>query len=206
MIPNQRTSPRKQPRQRRAQATVDAILQATARILVRDGYDRTNTNRVAEEAGVSIGSLYQYFPSKEALVSALVDEHIEKQMQLLAENVTALRDAPLEIAVRTYVAAQLEAHALEPELHRVFVEQLPRIEGFERLREMNQQAQALVSAYLASRRAHVRPRDLDVAAFLLVHAVEAATHALILEQPALLRSPQMIDEITELVVRYLRKD
>ena len=60
------TSPRRRPRQARAQATVDAIVKATARVLVDEGYDRASTNRVALAAGVSIGSLYQYFPSKEA--------------------------------------------------------------------------------------------------------------------------------------------
>ena len=69
--------PRRRPRQARAQATVDAIIQATARVLIEDGYDRASTNRIAQAAGVSIGSLYQYFPSKEALVAALVEEHFD---------------------------------------------------------------------------------------------------------------------------------
>lgn len=199
-------APRKQPRQPRAQATVGAILRAAARLLCRDGYDKTNTNRIAEEAGVSIGSLYQYFPSKEALVAALVEEHAAKQMQLLAQAVVDLRDVPLEDAVHRFIAAQLEAHALEPELHRVLVEELPRTAGFERLREMSSQAQHLLLGYLEANRARIRPKDLDVAAFLLVHAVEAATHAAIVEQPTRIRSPELASELAELVLRYLRKD
>ena len=58
--------------------TVEAILDATARVLVREGYARTSTNRVAAVAGVSIGSLYQYFPNKESLVAALVADIIVK--------------------------------------------------------------------------------------------------------------------------------
>jgi AcrR family transcriptional regulator len=57
-------NPRKTPRQARARATFDAILEAAARILVNEGYDRLNTNRIAEIAGVSVGTLYQYFPTK----------------------------------------------------------------------------------------------------------------------------------------------
>src|SRR5262249_30364756 len=64
------TSPRKYASQARSCATVDALVEATARILVREGFDRASTNRIAEVAGVSIGSLYQYFPSKEAPRSA----------------------------------------------------------------------------------------------------------------------------------------
>ena len=66
-----RTTPRKRPRQDRSKATVDSILDATARVLVRHGFDGLTSNAVAEIAGCSIGSLYQYFPNKEALVAAL---------------------------------------------------------------------------------------------------------------------------------------
>jgi AcrR family transcriptional regulator len=62
---------------------VDAILSATARILCGTGYDRASTNRIALAAGVSVGSLYQYFPSKEALVAALVERHTESMMSLV---------------------------------------------------------------------------------------------------------------------------
>jgi AcrR family transcriptional regulator len=80
------TNPRRRPRQARAQATVEAIIKATARVLIEEGYDHASTNRIAQAAGVSIGSLYQYFPSKESLVSALVDEHIHKMMTALSRK------------------------------------------------------------------------------------------------------------------------
>ena len=68
-----KTAPRKRPTQERSREMVETILEATARVLVKDGFERTTTNRVAEAAGVSVGSLYQYFPSKEALVATLVE-------------------------------------------------------------------------------------------------------------------------------------
>ena len=70
------TSPRKSATQERSKATVDALLSATARVLVKEGHDRASTNKVAETAGVSIGSLCRYFPSNEALVSAVIDRHV----------------------------------------------------------------------------------------------------------------------------------
>jgi AcrR family transcriptional regulator len=69
------TNPRKSASQKRSRVTVDTLLEATARVLVKQGYDRASTNRIAATAGVSIGSLYQYFPNKEALVAALVARH-----------------------------------------------------------------------------------------------------------------------------------
>ncbi|MBE9008662.1 helix-turn-helix transcriptional regulator [Pseudanabaenaceae cyanobacterium LEGE 13415] len=70
MTAKHRTIHRKLPQQGRSKLTVDAILTATAHILIEDGYDKASTNRIAERAGISIGSLYQYFPNKESLMVA----------------------------------------------------------------------------------------------------------------------------------------
>ena len=76
-----RRNPRRTPRQGRAQATVDAVVEATARILVEDGYGPLSTNRIAKRAGVGIGTLYQYFPDKEAIVEALIDRLVAEQIE-----------------------------------------------------------------------------------------------------------------------------
>src|SRR5262245_64556673 len=120
------TSPRKHASQARSRATVDALVEATARILIREGFDRASTNRIAEVAGVSIGSLYQYFPSKEALVAAVIDRHNQHIMQVVGAALTEVAAQPIEQAVRKMVATALEAHRIEPKLHRVLAEQIPR--------------------------------------------------------------------------------
>ena len=81
-----KTTVRKRPRQERARVTVDALLDATAQVLIKDGYDGLSTNRVAAVAGVSVGSLYQYFPSKEALVAALLDRYSDSTRMLVSEH------------------------------------------------------------------------------------------------------------------------
>jgi AcrR family transcriptional regulator len=206
MLADERFSPRKRPRQRRAQVTVEAILRAAAQVLEQEGYEAANTNRVAEIAGVSVGSLYQYFPNKEALVAALIDEHVDHQMQLLVQTLAELRDESLECVVRRFVCAMLDAHRLEPRLHRVLCEQIPRLAGYERIAEFNKQAQALVHAYFSHHQARFRRLDLDVAAFLVVRSVEASTHAAVIEEPDLLHHPAFAEEIAQLVLRYLLKD
>src|SRR5690242_21861949 len=80
------TNPRKEACQERSRATVDALVQATARILVKEGFDKASTNRIAQVAGVSVGSLYQYFPSKEALVAAVIERHQQALMQTVREE------------------------------------------------------------------------------------------------------------------------
>src|SRR5690242_11966063 len=98
-----RTAPRKKATQARAQATIEAIMRATAHILVKDGYDRASTNRIAARAGVSIGSLYQYFPSKEALVAALMERHMEEMAEVARSALARIATLPLEEAVEEAV-------------------------------------------------------------------------------------------------------
>jgi AcrR family transcriptional regulator len=196
------TRPRKQAVQARSRATVDVILKATARILVADGYDRASTNKVAARAGVSIGSLYQYFPSKEALVAALLERHLEEMGQVLRAAFPRLAAAPLEQAAEEMVRLMVSAHAVDPELHRVFVEQVPRIGKLERIQSTEQEMIGLVRAYLEPRRDQLIVDDLDLAAFIVVGITESLTHAAVLTRPDLLGEP-FVREVSAVVVRYL---
>ena len=113
------TKPRKAASQERSRATVDALVEATARILVRQGFDKASTNRIADVAGVSIGSLYQYFPSKEALVAAVIERHQHEIMQTVRGELARALALPLQQGVRSLVAAAVKAHRVDAKLHRV---------------------------------------------------------------------------------------
>jgi AcrR family transcriptional regulator len=197
---------RKMPKQARAQATVDAILTATAELLVELGYDRTTTNAIARRAGVSIGSLYQYFPNKEALLTALCEFHMTEMTTLLIGEIAGLRGQPLDEAIRPLVKALLRAHAVAPALHRVFIEQVPRINGLERVQQLDRMLIDVLRSELERRPEKLRPRDLELAVFILVHSVQAVTHAAILERPDALSDDALADEICALVLRYLVAD
>jgi AcrR family transcriptional regulator len=183
---------------------VEAILSATARILVKEGYDHASTNKIAELAGVSIGSLYQYFPNKEAIVAALLDRHMNDMTQLLIRAAQESVGWPLERAARHIIEAMIDAHRVDPELHKVFVEQLPRFGRLDRVHQIEEDGLALVKQYLELHRDAIGVRDLEMAAFVVVHAVESLTHAAVVLHPDLLESDRLIDETTAMVVRYLR--
>jgi AcrR family transcriptional regulator len=198
------TTPRKDATQERSRATVDALLAATARVLVREGYDRASTNKIAHAAGVSVGSLYQYFPGKEALVAAVIHHHIGEIMDLVRASLVRVATLPLADAARELVSVMIDAHRIEPKLHRVIVEQIPRVGDLEHIEKVDDEAIALVRAYLESRKAEIAVADLDLAAFVAVTSVMALTHAAVLRRPSLLEDGRFVDEVASLVVRYLR--
>jgi len=201
------TNPRKHASQQRSRATVDALVEATARILVREGFDKASTNRIAEKAGVSIGSLYQYYPGKEALVAAVVDRHHQELMQVVRGALADVAALPIEEAVRRLVTVAIEAHRIDPRLHRVIAEQIPRTGRLENVGAFNRETFALFRAYLERRRDELRPVDLGLAAFVCVTSIEALTHTAVLHRPDVLSDEAvgtLVDEATRLVVGYLR--
>ena len=201
------TNPRKQASQQRSRATVDALIEATARILVREGFDAVSTNRIAEQAGVSVGSLYQYFPGKEALVAAVIDRHHRELMQVVRGALAEVASDPIEEAVRKLVAVAIKAHRVDPKLHRVLTEQIPRTGRLEKVETFSRENYALFRAYLERHRDEVRAVDLGLAAFVCVTSIEALTHSAVLHHPEVLSGEAiagLIDEATRLVVGYLR--
>ena len=198
-----RTTPRKRPRQARSRATVDTVLEATARVLVKRGFDGLTTNLVAEAAGVSIGSLYQYFPNKAALVAALIEKHLEDMTSLCLSELTRVAWLPAAEAVRSVIEVMIRAHAVEPELHHVLTEQIPRIGRMAKLHELDGLTHHMMTGLLATRKAELAIEDPDMAAFVLVAAIEAITHRAALFSAELLRDPRLVDETCSMVCRYL---
>jgi AcrR family transcriptional regulator len=198
-----RTTPRKRPSQARSRATVDTVLEATARVLVKRGFDGLTTNLVAEAAGVSIGSLYQYFPNKAALVGALIEKHVEDITSLCLSELARVAALPMAQAIRCMVELMIRAHAVDPELHRVLTEQVPRVGRMAKLREVDALCHRMVAGLLATRKAELAIEDPGVAAFVLVSSLEAITHRAALFSPELLCDPRLIDETCAMFRRYL---
>ncbi len=200
------TKPRKFASQERSRATVDALLDATARILVKEGFDKASTNRIAEVAGVSVGSLYQYFPSKEALVAAVIERHQQEIMQTVRHELADVLAQPVGKAVRKLVAAAVKAHRVDPRLHRVLAEQIPRVGKLERLETFNRENYILFRAYLERHRGELRTDDLELASFICVTSIEALTHNAVLHYSKVFSDETieaLIDETARLVTGYL---
>lgn len=181
--------------------TVEALLDATAQVLRKDGYDGLSTNRVAALAGVSVGSLYQYFPSKEALVAALLDRYSESTRELVDGLLAAHAHAPCDVVATALVSAMIDLKRAAPRLAKVLREETPRVGRMRRYETQLGELVVRVAAYLRTR-PEVRVPDVDLAAFLAVHAADHLTHALVTERPEVPRDVA-IREVTAFLVRAL---
>jgi AcrR family transcriptional regulator len=194
---------RRQPKQRRAQLTVEAMLDAAVRILKREGVEAITTNRVAEVAGVSIGSVYQYFPDKGAIFAALHRRHVEEIDRLIEGRLVEYASSPLDELIRAIVEGMIEAHTGDPKLYEVLGTQVPHRAGG--TRDFAVRLHGAFRLALASRAREMKKgRDLDKAAFIVANMVEALSHGAALRRPASLSLADAKDEAVLAVLAYLR--
>ncbi|MDB5775310.1 MAG: TetR family transcriptional regulator [Herbaspirillum sp.] len=197
--------PRKEPRQARSKAMVDTILDATARVLIERGYAKTNTNAVAETAGISVGSLYQYFPNKNALVIALQERHVGKMLNLYREVTSNMPpDGTLAGECQALIDALVHAHLLEPELNRILEEEVP---GFHMANDSELKLKFFeqTKLLLTRHRNELTIADLDLAAFVVVRIFKVLIKAVVLPVPAGVDASKLQAEILPAVLGYLRQ-
>ena len=195
---------RKQPKQRRATATVDAILEAAARILVESGYATASTNRIAERAGVGIGSLYEYFPGKEAVFAELRRREMARWYAKLRAGPTS--GAPRDV-IAHIVRTQIAYASANPRLYAALETEVPRaavadVQGF-----IQDDFFALSSAYLEANRDLLRPKaPISFVVEFLARWVSSTVHGFAMHAPAALHAEHLEAELIDAVTRYLLAD
>ncbi|WP_443113200.1 TetR/AcrR family transcriptional regulator [Herbaspirillum seropedicae] len=195
--------PRKEPRQARSRAMVDTILDAMSRVLVERGYAKTNTNLVAESAGISVGSLYQYFPNKDALIFALRERHATRMLALFEDAVAHIDDAgTLSSDFDQVISAVVAAHLLEPELNRILEEEFPAY-NLPVSTEIRQGFFEAIHRVLEKHRDSITTPDLDLAAFVLQRMLKALIKAVVLTGPGGVPPGSVRSEILPAVIGYL---
>jgi AcrR family transcriptional regulator len=183
---------------------VRAILEATVQILDREGLDAATTTRVAEVAGVSIGSLYQYFSHRDAILKALQDREFERTLAFM-QRVLAdgnLDEAP-EKMVRAVLRGLAELYMASPGLHRVLAIEGLRVARAERVHAFDLRVIEVVRHFLSATKAPILRRNVEAAAFLVYQSVRANMLAYLLERPPGLDAEGLIEELTNLVTGYL---
>jgi len=197
--------PRKRPRQQRSKRMVESILAAAAKILIEDGYESLSTGQVAKRAGVSIGSLYQYFPNKEAIIAELVRKLTIDATTAVSANMDGLADRPLEEAVRamlTMVVGLVEQHGdLGREL-LIAAQQMGVLPG---IRMVEQRISEAGRRYLMRHRDEVRVQDIDQAIFVTFNAAVFVIFRSVFAPPGFMTRQQLIDELYRMIIGHLTR-
>ncbi len=201
MPPRRKTQPRKIPKQSRSRELVAAIVEAATRILSTKGYAGTNVNQVAELAGVSIGSLYQYFPSKEALVGAVADKLGADTAALVAERTAGLEHAAPREAIHAVVECLVAAYRLNPPLRRLIRDEVPEAVPHFATPDVDMHLRAAIVDYLQTHRAHLRPANLELAVTIIFKTAES-----VCEHTTAWPHDEVTGELTTMLERYLLRD
>jgi AcrR family transcriptional regulator len=175
-------SPRKSPIQERSRRTVERILDAAARIFHEQGYAGATTNDIADEADVSVGSLYQYFPNKDALLVALTKRHIEAATAGITELLRGLdADSGFDAIIRNVVDFLVQQHELD-ELHLLVMHRAPRTHEIYVELERARSQLVDVTCHLLMTRID-DPARRSLIARMVVATIDASVHDVILRQP-----------------------
>jgi AcrR family transcriptional regulator len=179
------------------------MLEAVVRIIKAKGIKAVTTNRVAEVAGVSIGSLYQYFPDKRAIFIALHQRHMEEIDRLVNRTLAGHAHSSLDKLIHAIVDAMVDAHATDPELHGVMFSEIPhRPEGTQDFAVRLHGSFRL--AISSKARELKRGRDLDKLAFVVAHMVDSLAHGAVLRRPPGVSLTAAKEEAVRAILAYLR--
>lgn len=190
------------PKQARSRATVEAILDGAVRVLEREGADAATTTRIAEVAGVSVGTLYQYFSERDAIYDALQDREFERAKEMLLSQLSGKMSSERELAF-SIISGLLALYRQSPALHRLLAIDGLRIAPTDRVQAFDHQVVELLRGFFEATPLRIVRRNRHAAAFVLYHSVRATMLAAILEENIGLTDEILVEELTDLVVSHL---
>jgi AcrR family transcriptional regulator len=198
-----RFSPRKTPQQERSRTTYASLVESAARVLARRGFEAFTTNEVAELAGVAIGSLYEYFPTKQVLVAEVVRRTMS---EITAELSAAARvDArPLRERLEAWVRAAADALGRRAKLTRVIWTQVPFLWELDEVRALPLQLTQLSRAMLSAQREPWVERDPEASAYVMMVMVRAALLDSVVALPEGLSQERVQRTLVDLLEQLLR--
>jgi AcrR family transcriptional regulator len=192
--------PRKSPVQARSSASVEAILDATIQVLLKVGKEQLTTTRVAMRAGVSVGTLYQYFPNKSALLRAALRRHLEHMREAMREVIPRLEGAPVEEMMATVATTFLAAKMREPKTGVALYAVSGDVDGFSVAREIGDELQGTVVALLKT--AKERVAEPEAVASVLLGAMGGVSRRLVESKDPERSYPAFRQELDAMVRGY----
>jgi AcrR family transcriptional regulator len=196
--------PRKQPVQARSEATVAAIFEATIQVLLAVGYRQLTTTRVAERAGVSVGTLYQYFPNRQALIAAVIERHLEETAALVEHDCRTLAGRSLDEMAAGLVDAIIKAKCQRIEISRAMQEPLADIGGVPLVKAAANKAAAFVAEMLTDCR-DAAFDDVHRLAFLIVTSCRSLLQSAIVDRASSSDMAALRTHMRAMVHGYLKE-
>ena len=201
----------KNPTQSRSKAVIDAILEASTRILISKGMEKLTTNHIAEVAGVSIGSLYQYFANKESIVVKLIESHKEKEFERITNIMTQLEQNPTcQISkcrrknnIRLVIKEYIDIHTENLELMRILHIQEQNLAPFHSFSNATLFLTKLLHSLL-DKVDNILDKNNLTRAYVLASSFDSIIQKTIIDQPQLFIRPEFTDELVNLSMGYLQ--
>lgn len=196
-------SARKTPTQARAVRTREAIVEAAFQLLAREGEGALSTNRIAERAGVSVGSIYQYFEDKDAILLALINRERDAMAARIGKELEGVDPSGLEEVTRRIIRAVIEAFRARRGARRLVLTMV-----LKRMEEGGGKGVEAVAAFIAAAAARNRPHGArpltPVAIYVLTRAVANTIRGAAIENSRVLDEPEFEDELVRLVLGFLK--
>ena len=192
---------RKTPIQERSKATVEAVLEAGARLLLSIGYDKASTNKIAELAGVSVGSLYEYFPGKEAIFAEMRRREDERHYRMLMAEVVP---TTLSEMLRLHVSTYIELIRTNVELHAALIREVPDFATLGTESKIVSEYNARSNIFLSFQGSNIRPQcETHIVVELLTRVLRATINDYAMHAPERLEDSVVTDELLDMLERYL---
>lgn len=201
-MPSPRSQLRKQPRQQRALTTVTRILDAGARVLIAYGYEGASTNRIASEAELSPGSLYQYFSDKDAIVAAIMERLASELGTTIASAFRSITALSVEDGARQVLHGLLDSLEPHANLIRAVTYHVPKFGETDALAELAQRGSDLVYLQLVANKDVLRSDDVDTTMWFVVQTTTHLTTRYVVDSPPMSRDT-FVDTLAGLLVNFV---
>lgn len=197
--------PRKEPKQERSRQTYQVILQGAAKIIRKFGVQKFSTNKVAEESGVSIGSLYQYFPSKEAVIAALIDQTFEYEYARLKDRLDSISP---KIGARE-VIKQIFTHyyGANPEdlsYRKVMIDAVSLVDKTTEALRFHRLMGELILNFTIEHYHAIRGGDYETTLFIVQYMLRATALSSIDENIDKINLEHLVEELTETLMNFIK--
>jgi AcrR family transcriptional regulator len=201
-----RFKPRKSAIQDRSRHTVDAILEATAHILSKPETLALSTNKIAEKAGVSIGSLYQYFPTKEAIMASLIERYLAKKLQRISDELLDANSLPPDEAIHRLVDLLIDLKIKNLRLERNLLGYFSRSGDLDIVKKLDDTLIIRLESILLSFGKSIRTPNPEWTAFILLQSLRGVLLAASSQRPGKISDPDFREELIRLVKGFLVND